>query len=140
MAPLLALGGWIAGIVFLGPTSLYGMIVVGVGAGFLPWLLPKLSAALRIFEVTLRHEQGVVRVDQEPLEAARVETRVLTTFFTQDPKGYSLSLWVLFTQGGSRDVELGRFATLLEVSQASWTIEAFLARASIKSQSASRVR
>ena len=124
----------------IGPTSLYGMIAIGVGAGFLPWLLPRLSAALRTFEVTLSHRQGAVLVDQEPLEAARVETRVVVTFFTQDPKGYSLSLWVLFTEGGSRDVELGRFRTLLEVSQASWTIEAFLATASIRSKPASTVR
>lgn len=123
----------------MGPVTLYGMILLGVGAGFLPWLLPRLSAALRTFQVTLSHHQGAVLVDEEPLEAARVETRVVCTFFTQDPKGYSLSLWVLFTEGGSRDVELGHFRTLLEVSQASWTIEAFLALASIK-KPASTVR
>jgi hypothetical protein len=134
IGPCAALAVWIAVLVLIGPTSLYGMIILGVGAGFLPWVLPKLSAAFRTFEITLSNEQGTVMVDHEALEAARVETRVVTTFFTQDPKGYSLSLWVLFAQGGSRDVELGRFRTLLEVSQASWTIEAFLAMASIKSK------
>lgn len=131
---------WIALVIFLGPTSLYGMIALAVGAGGLPWLLPKLSAALRTFEVTLCRSQGTVLVDGDPLEAARVESRVLTTFFTQDPKGYSLSMWVLFTEGASRDVDLGRFRTMLEVSQASWTIEAFLATASIASKPASTVR
>ena len=135
-----ALSAWIGAVVFIGPTSLYGMILIGVGAGFLPWLLPKLSAALRTFEVTLSHNQGGVMLAHEPLEAARVETRLVVTFFTQAPKGYSLSLWVMFTEGGSRDVELGRFKTLLEVSQASWTIEAFLAMASIKAKPASTVR
>jgi hypothetical protein len=140
LAPLLALVSWIAVVVLLGPPTLYGMIVLGIGSGCLPWLLPKLSAALRTFHITLSNEQGTVRVDGELLEAARVETRVVTTFFTQDPKGYSLSLWVVFAEGSSRDVELGRFKTLLEVSQASWTIESFLATASVKSQPASRVR
>ena len=140
VAPLGALVGWIALVFVVGPLSIYGMIILGVGAGCLPWLLPRLSAALRTFEVRLSHEQGTVRVDEEPLEAARVETRVVCTFFTRDPKGYSLSLWVLFTEGGSRDVELGRFKTLLEVSQDSWTIETFLAMASIKSKPASTVR
>ena len=137
---MFALIVWISGVLALGPASLYGMIVIGVGAGFLPWLLPKLSAALRHFEVRLSLHPDAVRVDDEPLEAARVETRLICTFFTRDPKGYSLSLWVLFVEGSSRDVELGRFATLLEVSEASWIIEAFLARASIPSKPASRVR
>ena len=139
IAPAAAILVWVGLVVFIGPTTLYGMILLGAGAGCLPWLLPKLSAALRNFEVTLTHAQGTVRVDGEPLEAARVESRVVTTFFTRDPKGYSLSLWVLFCEGSSRDVELGHFKTLLDVSQASWTLEAFLATASIKSK-ASTVR
>ena len=140
LGPAFALVAWIGLLLLIGPASIYGMIVIGVGAGCLPWLLPKLSGALRMFEVRLTHNQGAVWVDGEPLEAARVETRLVCTFFTQDPKGYSLSLWVLFTEGSSRDVELGRFRTLLEVSQASWTIEAFLAMAAIKSKPASTVR
>ena len=133
-----AIAGWIALVVVIGPTSVYGMICIGVGAGVLPWLFPRIIAAVRTFEVTLSHAQGAVRVDLEPVEAARVETRVVTTFFTRNPKGYSLSLWVLFTEGSSRDIELGRFRTLLDVAQASWTIEAFLARAAIKSKPASQ--
>lgn len=140
IVPLLALTGWVCVLAMIGPASLYGMIVLAVGAGILPWLLPRLSAAVRNFEITLARSPSGVLVDGEPLESARVESRVVCTFFTQDPKGYSLSLWVLFVEGGSRDVELGRFRTLLDVSQASWTIEAFLATASIASQPASKVR
>ena len=139
-APAFVLVAWITLLLLLGPLTLYGLIVLGVGVGFLPWLLPKLGAAVRTFEVNLSHEQGVIRVGQEPLESARVETRVVTTFFTQDPKGYSLSLWVMFAAGGSQDIELGRFRTLLEVSEASWKIESFLAMAPLKSQLASKVR
>ncbi len=140
IVPLVGVVAWVSTLVAIGPLSFYGMLSIGVGLGVLLWLVPKLAVAVKAFEITLTQNEGALSVDGELLESARVETRVLFTYFTKNPKGYSLSLWMLFSQGGSRDVELGRFSNLLEASQASWTIEAFLATASTRSKSASHVR
>lgn len=133
IVPLLAMATWIAAIFAVGP--FYGMILLGVGLGTLPWVLPLINRAIRPFEVTLTRSAQSVSLDQQPLEAARVETRVLSTWITRSPCGYSLSLWVLYVEGGNADVGLGRFRSLLEASQAAGTIEAFLANASITSSS-----
>ncbi|GEM_PF-3483469 len=114
-----------------------GRIVILVGCGLIPFLLPKLTTALKPFQLTLTANDGTVRVDGEPLESARVESRVLMTFLTRQTKCYSLSLWVMFTDGESRTVELGRFRTMLEVSNAAGTIEGFLLGNAVKSSPAS---
>ena len=99
-----------------------------------------------IFKMTIETTQkipltlwkdGTIRVDGEPLESARVESRVRMTFLTREAKDYSLSLWVMFTDGETRTVELGRFRTMLEVSQAAGTIEAFLTGDTVQSSPAS---
>lgn len=134
ITPLVMLLVWLALVALLNPLAFYGMVVLGLGAGTLPFLLPKVRRALRVAEVTLSRSGPLLLLDLEPLEAARVETRVLTTWATKTPRGYTVSLWVLFTEGGSRDIELGRFPSLLAASEAAGTVEAFLALAAIKSR------
>ncbi len=119
------------------PHEWAGRIVIIIGCGLVAFVLPRLTAALKPFTLTLTSTDGTIRVDGEPLESARVESRVRMTFLTREAKDYSLSLWVMFTDGETRTVELGRFRTMLEVSQAAGTIEGFLTGDTVESSPAS---
>lgn len=132
LVPLTAIGGWLGLVAWLDPFTVGGLVALGVGFGTLRWWVPMMARAVRAGDVLLVRSGPVLLLGAEPLEAARVETRVLGGWFGTRTRGYSVSLWVLLSEGGSRDVELGRFRTLLDASAAAGTVEQFLALASVR--------
>ncbi len=125
---------WLAVVAVLDPFTIPGLIALGVGFGACAWWLPAVAFAVRVADVTLARSGPLMLLGTDPLEAARVETRVHSAWLREKPRGYSVSLWVLLSDGGSRDVELGRFRTLLDASQVAGTVEQFLALAPLKSR------
>ena len=132
--PLAGIAVWLAVVAVLDPFTIPGLVALGVGFGTLGWWVPMIAFAVRRTDVLLVRSGPVLLLGSEPLEAARVETRVVSAWFRDAPRGYVVSLWVLLTEGGNRDVELGRFRTLLEASEAAGTVEQFLALAAMKSK------
>lgn len=119
-------GLWLAGADGLSTWALWALGLVTV-----PLLGVVLIRALRAQRRTLVRSSGRLLLDQEPLELARVELRMLHLPVTKVPTGYALSLWVL-TASGPEDIPLGRYRTLLEASRVSGTLEDFVQRASVK--------
>lgn len=134
LIPGAAIVAWLVVVAVLDPFTIPGLVALGIGFGSAAWWLPAITFAIRVEDVTLTRAGPVMLLGTEPLEAARVETRVHFAWLREKPRGYSVSLWVLLTEGGSRDVELGRFRTLLEASQLAGTVEQFLALAPIASK------
>lgn len=127
LIPLAAIAAWLVAVAVLDPFTIPGLVALGVGFGSFAWWLPAIAFAVRAADVTLTRSGPLLLLGGEPVEAARVETRVRTGVFRATPRGYTVSLWVLLTEGGNRDVELGRFRTLLDASAAAGTVEQFLA-------------
>lgn len=132
--PELYVLAWLTTVLLLGASTLAGLLALGLGAGALPWAVRRMLRAFRRLEVRLERSGPQLSLDGEPLEAARVETRVHLSWLRTMPAGYTVSLWALLVEGQSRDVELGMFRTLLEASEAAGAIDAFLARAATKSR------
>jgi hypothetical protein len=119
-------GLWLAG------TEGLLSLVVWVGGLFaLPMLGVMLARALRAQRRLLVRANGRLLLDQEPLELARVELRMLHMPVTRMPTGYSLSLWVL-ASAGPEDIPLGRYRTLVDASKISGALEEFVQRANVK--------
>ncbi len=87
-----------------------------------------LRAAVAKRHVLVR-SPGRLLLDGEPLEAARVELRVIKHWLLRRPHRYALSLWALVGRGEQIDVELGQYPSMLEASQLSGQMEEFLERA-----------
>ncbi len=80
-------------------------------------------------QVVLERRDGLLLLNGEPLELARVETRVVRTVrFWR--KAWVVSVWALAVEGHTLEVELGRCATLVDASGLSGRAEAFLVEAS----------
>jgi len=119
-------GLWLAGADGLSTWLVWAMGLVAV-----PVLGVVLIRALRAHRRNLVRSNGRLLLDQEPLELARVELRMMHMPVTKVPTGYALSLWVL-TSSGPEDIPLGRYRTLLEAAKVSGTLEDFVQRANVK--------
>ncbi len=103
------------------------------------WLLALDAVVLPVIAVRLRRvaapkEHSLVRakgrllLDGEPLELARVELRVHRWPWLNQPRGYSLSLWVM-TATGPVDVPVGHFDSMVGATARSGLLEDFVQRA-----------
>jgi hypothetical protein len=105
------------------------LAVLLVGAVLMPIVAVKAIRAA----VTQRHilvrAPGRLLLDGEPIEAARIELRVIRHWLLRRPHRYALSLWALVGRGEQVDVELGGYPTMLEASMLSGQMEDFLERA-----------
>lgn len=119
---LALLGAWARG------SELGGIGVALAGLAALPWTAVLAVRGLRRRTSTLVRSSGKLLLDGEPLELARVETRVKAWPVLKTPRAYSLSLWML-TLSGPDDLPLGEFPTLLAASSRAGLCEEFLQKA-----------
>lgn len=120
-----------AGLWLAGAGGVSTWVVWALGLVMVPVLGVVLVRALRAHRRNLVRSNGRLLLDQEPLELARVELRMIDMPVTKVPTGYALSLWVL-TSAGPEDLPLGRYRTLLEAAKVSGTLEDFVQRANVK--------
>jgi hypothetical protein len=125
--PLLLAATFATGLWFSAGSIALAMGVVAIV------LLPLVTVKAVRAAVSKRHvlvrQPGRLLLDGEPLEAARVELRVLKHWLLRRPQRYALSLWALVGRGEQLDVSLGSYASMLEASQLSGQMEEFLERA-----------
>ncbi|MBK7859230.1 MAG: hypothetical protein IPJ65_11540 [Archangiaceae bacterium] len=116
-----------AGLWFTGGSIALAVLVLGV------CLLPLVTVKAVRASVSKRHvlvrSQARLLLDGEPIEAARIEVRVVKHWLLRRPHRYALSLWALVGRGEQIDVELGQYPTMLEASTVSGQMEDFLERA-----------
>lgn len=125
--PALAVAAFCAGVTFTGGGL---MIIIGlVGLVLMPLVgIKAVRSAVSRRHVLVR-TPGRLLLDGEPIEAARVELRVLKHWLLRRPHRYALSLWALVGRGEQLDIELGHHSTMLEASMLSGQMEEFLERA-----------
>jgi hypothetical protein len=125
--PVLLTGAFAAGLWVTNGGLALGVLFIGVV------LLPVVTVKAIRAAVTQRHvlvrAPGRLLLDGEPIEAARIELRVIKHWLLRRPHRYALSLWALVGRGEQVDVELGRYPTMLEASLLSGQMEDFLERA-----------
>jgi hypothetical protein len=105
------------------------LAVLVVGAVVLPLLgVKSVRSAMARRHVLVRASSRLL-LDGEPLDAARVELRVVKHWLLRRPQRFALSLWALIGRGEQVDVELGQYPNILEASTVSGQMEEFLDRA-----------
>ena len=125
--PVLIAAVFGAGIWFTnGNVSISVLFMAGI---VVPLLTVKAVRAAVAKRHVLVRGPGRLLLDGEPLEAARVELRVIKHWLLRRPHRYALSLWALIGRGEQVDVELGQYTSVLEASQLSGQMEEFLERA-----------
>ncbi len=108
------------------------LALCGVAGVILPLVWVKSVRAAVSRRHVLVRSPGRLLLDGEPLEAARVELRVIRHWLLRRPQRYELSLWALIGRGEQVDVDLGAYASMLEASLSSGQMEEFLERAKVR--------
>jgi hypothetical protein len=126
--PSLFIVAWCAVLLFVNTTPA-SIALLCVGVVLLPIVMVRSFRQFRARRNVLVRAPGRLLLDGEPLEVARVELRVLKHWLFRTPRGYALSLWALIGRGEPLDIELGRFASMLDASLVSGQMEDFLERA-----------
>ena len=125
--PVLIAAAFAAGLWFTsGNTS---VVVLFFAAIVVPLTAVKAVRAAVSKRHVLVRSSGRLLLNGEPLEAARVELRVIKHWLLRRPHRYALSLWALIGRGEQLDVALGEYPSVLEASQLSGQMEEFLERA-----------
>jgi hypothetical protein len=110
-------------------TGAVALAVLSLGVVILPLAGVKaVRAAMSRRHVLVRSSSRLL-LDGEPLDAARVELRVVKHWLLRRPQRYALSLWALIGRGEQLDVELGQYPSILDASTVSGQMEEFLDRA-----------
>jgi hypothetical protein len=125
---LAVVGVWAAVTPFLSLDTGAGLTWLLLGAAGLPGLVVHVLRSFAKLTRVLVRGPGRLVLDGEPLDLARVELKVEHWPLFRVPRGFSLSLWVM-TASGPEDVGLGRFASLLDASKRSGTLEDFISLA-----------
>lgn len=127
MLPVLLLGVFAAGLWFTtGNVAVSVLFLAGI---VVPLTTVKAIRAAVSRRHVLVRSTGRLLLDGEPLEAARIELRVVKHWLLRRPQKYALSLWALIGRGEQVDVELGSYGSMLDASQLSGQMEEFLERA-----------
>jgi len=125
--PVLLSAACVVGVLF----SVGGLrlAICAVAAIILPLVWVKSVRAAMARRHVLVRSPGRLLLDGEPLEAARVELRVIRHWLLRRPQRYALSLWALIGRGEQLDIDLGAYPSMLEASLWSGQMEEFLERA-----------
>ena len=127
MVPVFITAAFGAGIWFT--SGNLAISVLFMAAIVVPLVTVKAIRAAVAKRHVLVRSPGRLLLDGEPLEAARIELRVIKHWLLRRPHRYALSLWALIGRGEQLDVELGQYSSMLEASQLSGQMEEFLERA-----------
>ncbi|MBL8957125.1 MAG: hypothetical protein JNK82_40505 [Myxococcaceae bacterium] len=125
--PVALTAAFVAGLLLT--TGGVRLAVGGAAAVILPLLWVKSVRAAVSRRHVLVRSAGRLLLDGEPIEAARIELRVLRHWLLRRPQRYALSLWALIGRGEQVDVDLGSYPSMLEASLLSGQMEDFLERA-----------
>lgn len=117
---------WLSLLVWRGETSRDGVALWVTGAVLLPWVGLRIFRALQRERHVLVRGSGRLLLDGQPLDVARVETRLVRYPLLQIPAGYAVSLWGMEVDGRAVELQLSRHATLMAASAAAGELEEFL--------------
>jgi hypothetical protein len=120
------LGVWLVLLLWRGPQSRDGLALWVSGLFLIPWTGLRLWRAARQQRHVLVRGSGRLLLDGQPLDVARIETRLVRHPLLRIPRGYSVSLWGMEIDGRPVELELGRHKTLMDASRAAGDLEDFL--------------
>ena len=117
---------WLALLGWRGVESRDGLALWVAGLLVVPWTGLRLWRATRRQRHVLVRGAGKLMLDGQPLEVARIETRLVRYPLFRLPRGYAVSLWGMEIDGRPVELELGRHKTLMDASRAAGDLEEFL--------------
>ena len=126
VSALAVLAAWVALLLWRGPQSQDGIALWLTGLFLVPWLGVRLFRGLKRERHVLVRGAGRLVLDGQPLDVARIETRLVRHPLFRLPRGYAVSLWGMEVDGRPVELELGRHRTLMEASRAAGELEDFL--------------
>ena len=126
--PLIASAMWGLALLWLGLDMWSGYATLGLGVLVVPAVLINVFRYTRPQRILLERKGGLLWCNQEPLETARVEMRVVHGWFLMVPKNYRLSLWALTIEGKALELELGHAKSLVTASETAGVVDEFLHR------------
>lgn len=127
-----ALAAWLLLLLWRGPESRDGLALWVAGLFVVPWVCLKVWRGMRRQRHVLVRGAGRLLLDGQPLDVARIETRLVKHPLWRVPRGYAVSLWGMELDGSPVELELGRHATLMEASRAAGELEEFLELARVE--------
>ena len=117
---------WAALLLWRGQSSRDGLALWVIGAALVPYVGLRWVRALRRERHVLVRGQGRLVLDGQPLDVARIETRLVRYPILSMPAGYAVSLWGMEVDGRAVELNLGRHRTLMDASAAAGELEEFL--------------
>jgi hypothetical protein len=117
---------WAAILLWRGVESRDGLALWIAGAFLVPWCSLRLWRGAKQRRNVLVRGQGRLLLDGQPLDVARIETRLVRYPIFRLPRGYTVSLWGMEIDGRPVELQLGRHETLMEASRAAGELEDFL--------------
>jgi hypothetical protein len=117
---------WVALLLWRGVASRDGLALWTAGLFVVPWSGLRLWRAARRQRHVLVRGSGRLMLDGQPLDVARIETRLVRYPIFRFPRGYAVSLWGMEIDGRPVELELGRHKTLMDASRAAGDLEEFL--------------
>lgn len=117
---------WVVLLWWRGPESRDGLALWVTGLFVVPWVCLRLWRGMRRRRHVLVRGAGRLLLDGQPLDVARIETRLVKHPLWRTPRGYAVSLWGMELDGRPVEVQLGRHATLMDASRAAGELEDFL--------------
>jgi hypothetical protein len=120
------LSAWLGLLLWRGADSRDGLALWVAGLFVVPWVALRVWRAGKRDRHVLVRGQGRLVLDGQPLDVARIETRLVRHPLLRLPAGYAVSLWGMEVDGRPVELELGRHATLMEAARAAGELEEFL--------------
>jgi hypothetical protein len=121
-----ALTVWLALLLWRGPESRDGLALWVTGVFLVPWVALRVWRGSRRERHVLTRGGGRLVLDGQPLDVARIETRLVRHWLLRLPRGFAVSLWGMEVDGRPVELELGRHATLMDAARAAGELEEFL--------------
>ncbi len=123
---LAVLSTWVLLLLWRGAQSQDGLALWVTGLAVVPWVALRLWRGTRAKRHVLVRGAGKLMLDNQPLDVARIETRLVLWPLLRRPRGYVVKLWGMEVDGRPVDLELGVHATLMDASRAAGELEEFL--------------
>jgi hypothetical protein len=118
--------GWALLMAWRGADSRDGLALWVSGLVVVPWVAVRLWRGSRRERHVLVRGNGRLTLDNQPLDVARIETRLVLYPLLKRPRGYAVALWGMEVDGRPVELELGLHRTLMDASRAAGELEEFL--------------
>lgn len=120
------LAAWVALMLWRGSDSRDGIALWVSGLLVVPWVALRVWRGSRRERHVLVRGNGKLMLDNQPLDVARIETRLVLYPLLKRPRGYAVALWGMEIDGRPVELELGLHRTLMDAARAAGELEEFL--------------